>query len=61
MLLNADLQVVRPDDTDPETYAEIEIMRLEAAGRHDEAEELRAAHPRLDQVDWILRASEEGA
>lgn len=43
LVLNAipDMKLVRPADTDEQTYAEIEEIRLRAAGRHEEAEALQ--------------------
>lgn len=43
LVLNAipDMRLVRPEDTDEQTYAEIEEIRLRAAGRHEEAEALQ--------------------
>lgn len=35
-----DMMLVRPEDTDEQTYAEIEETRLTAAGRHEEADAL---------------------
>jgi hypothetical protein len=39
------LELVGPQDTDERTYAEIEILRLTAQGRHAESDSWRARHP----------------
>jgi hypothetical protein len=39
------LELVAPADTDERTYAEIEILRLTARGRHAEAEDWRDRYP----------------
>jgi hypothetical protein len=68
------LELVAPEDTDKETYAAIERLRLNASGRHDEADEVRAKYakpelkppPEVHQTPagyaaWLTRQAARGA